>query len=286
MILYKQIREIPEEIIKSKINECMIEDMPDGDKTSDPIFADEQKTTAYFQAEEDLVLSGNILIPHFFDNTFSIELLKKDGDFIKNGEIFAKVNGSARKILSFERTILNLMQRMSGVATITAKYVEIAKPFAVRILDTRKTTPGLRMFEKYSVAIAGGQNHRYNLSSGVLIKDNHIKASGSITNAINSIKSKNFGLPIEVEVENDEQIKEALSCGVDGLLLDNYSPDGLIKVMNLIRKQLNNSEVFVEASGGINLSNLSEYVKTGVDAISSGALTHSVKSANIHLEIE
>lgn len=286
MIKYDQILDIPQNIIKSKIEEFIIEDMPDGDKTSDPIFDNNEVTTALFQAEDDLVLSGTILLKHFFDESFKIETINKDGDFIKNGEIFAKITGSTKEILSKERIILNLMQRMSGIATMTAKYVSIAKPFGVRILDTRKTTPGLRIFEKYSVAIAGGQNHRYNLSSGILIKDNHIKAANSITAAINKIKSKNFNLPIEIEVENDDQIKEALKCGVDGLLLDNYSPDELYKVMDLIRNKLNNKEVFVEASGGINLANLNEYVPTGVDAISSGALTHSVKSANIHLEIE
>lgn len=286
MIKYEQIIDIPENIIKSKINEYFSEDMPNGDKTSDPIFENNEITSAYFQAEDDLVLSGSILLKHFFNSSFSIDIIKKDGDFIKNGDVFAKITGSAREILSKERIILNLMQRMSGVATMTAKYVTIAKPYNVRILDTRKTTPGLRIFEKYSVAIAGGQNHRYNLSSGILIKDNHIKASGSITSAINKIKSKNFDLPIEIEVENDDQIIEALKCGVDGLLLDNYSPDQLYDVMDLIRNKLSNKYVFVEASGGINLSNLKDYVKTGIDAISSGALTHSVKSANIHLEIE
>lgn len=286
MIKYNQILEIPEEIIKNKIQEFILEDMPEGDKTSDPIFADDMQATAYFQAEDDLVLSGNILLPYFFDTSFKLEILKNDGENIKNGEIFAKITGSAKYILSRERIILNLMQRMSGVATMTAKYVEIAKPYAVKILDTRKTTPGLRIFEKYSVAVAGGQNHRYNLSTGILIKDNHIKASGSITKAIDSIKARHFNLPIEIEVENDDQIQEAVKCGVDGLLLDNYSPEGLIMAMDLIRNKLNDKNIFIEASGGINLSNLSEYVKTGVDAISSGALTHSVKSANIHLEIE
>lgn len=286
MIKYNQIKEIPKDVILQKLQEFMLEDMPNGDKTSDPIFPDTAITTAYFEAEEDFVLSGGILLPYFFGDNYKLEILKKDGELIRNGEVIARVTGPARKILALERTILNLMQRMSGIATITHKMVEVAKPYGVIILDSRKTTPGLRVFEKYSVAVAGGQNHRYNLSAGVLIKDNHIKAAGSLRRAIELIKSHNFGLPIEAEVESDEMIKEAIEAGVDGLLLDNYSPDGIRHCVDLVRNQLGRKDIFLEASGGINFSNLADYVQTGVDAISSGMLTHSVKSANLHLEIE
>lgn len=287
MIKYEQILTIPSEVISQKILEFIEEDLPKGDYTSGAIFADSSSvSTAYFQAQENLILSGGVLIPHFFTDKCKVEVLKKDGEYIKDGEIFAKVTGPTGLILSRERIILNLIQRMSATASMTKRFVVIAEPYGVRILDTRKTTPGLRIFEKYSVAVGGGQNHRFDLSSGILIKDNHIKAAGSITNAVNKIKAKNYNLPIEVEVENFEEITEALTVGVDGLLLDNMSPEVLIKAMELIRSFDSGNDVFVEASGGINLENLAEYVKTGVDAISTGAVTHSVKSANIHLEIE
>jgi nicotinate-nucleotide pyrophosphorylase (carboxylating) len=162
----------------------------------------------------------------------------------------------------------------------------MAAPYNVRILDTRKTIPGLRLFEKYAVTVGGGWNHRLDLSSGILIKDNHIQAAGGITNAVNKIRKKNYNLPIELEVENLKQIKEGLNAGVDGFLLDNMTPVNIRKCVSIIRSHPNGKTIFIEASGGITLKTLPDYVNTGIDAVSVGALTHSAKAANIHIEFE
>jgi len=312
MIQYEQIRILPEQYIIQKITEFLAEDMPKGDVTTKAIFSSSNynsqlstpnSITVILQAEEDLIFAGEQILPYCFQRKCAVDLKCKDGDFIKNGEIIASISGTAEVILSHERVMLNLIQRLSGIATMTKKYVDIAKPYGVKILDTRKTTPGLRLFEKYAVTVGSGFNHRLDLSSGILIKDNHIKAAGGIKQAIEMVKNDNpKKLKIEIEVENLDEIKEALDVGVDGFLLDNMSPSNIIEIVKFIRNyivplssdsgNLNNSVplssdsgyIFIEASGGINLSNLSEYVKTGVDAISCGALTHSVKGANIHLE--
>ncbi len=287
MIKYQQITKLPLEEVKLKIQSFIDEDLPNGDFTSDAIFGDVPSiSTAYLQAQEKMILSGGEIIPLFFPEDFKVEVLRKDGDYVADGEIFARITGSTALILSRERIILNLIQRMSAIATMTNRFAKIAEQYNVKILDTRKTTPGLRVFEKYSVAIGGGQNHRYGLSAGILIKDNHIRAAGSISEAVTKVKNKKYGLPIEVEVEDFKEIAEAMKIGVDGLLLDNMTPPEIVKAMEFIRGVPGGNEVFVEASGGINLGNIGEYVKTGVHAISTGAVTHSVKCANIHLEIE
>ncbi len=285
MIEYEQIRTLPEDYILRKIDEFLQEDTPDGDKTTEGIYVSSHKVRAIIQAEDDLVLAGANCLPYFFYSDF-VKKNFNDGDFVQNGAIIAVIETDAAEILTKERTILNLMQRLSGIATFTSKYSEIATPHNVKILDTRKTTPGLRLFEKYAVTMGGGFNHRLDLSSGILIKDNHIQAAGSITNALKTIKSKNFGLPIELEVENDDQIKEALECCLDGFLLDNMNRERTISAVKLIRSYPNGNEIFIESSGGINLTNLSDYVDTGINAISIGALTHSVMGANIHMEFE
>ncbi len=287
MIQYPQITILPEDYVKSKIQSYIEEDLPKGDYTSGGIFSDStSQSSAYIQAEEDMIIAGSSCIKFFYGDNCKIEIFKNDGQFVKNGEIIAKIHGPSGLILSRERILLNLIQRLSGIATMTKKFTVIADPYKVKILDTRKTTPGLRLFEKWAVAVGGGHNHRLDLSSGILIKDNHLKAAGSITNAVNKIKAKNYNLPIEVEVENLEQITEALEVSVDGLLLDNMSPDQLKNAVEFIRKYSVGQDVFIEASGGINLDNLKDFVTTGVDAISSGALSHSIKSANIHMEFE
>jgi nicotinate-nucleotide pyrophosphorylase len=180
--------------------------------------------------------------------------------------------------------MLNLIQRLCGIATLSHEYAEIAKPSNVKILDTRKTTPGLRLFEKYAVAIGGAFNHRLNLSDGILIKDNHIVAAGSVTNAIISARKKGIHLPLELEVDNFDQIHEALKTGVDGFLLDNMKPETIRSAVSIIRASQNGEDVFIEASGGITLENIHPYLDTGINAISIGALTHQAVSKNIRLD--
>ncbi|TNE35805.1 carboxylating nicotinate-nucleotide diphosphorylase [bacterium] len=282
MILYNQIKEIPKEFIKNKIDEFLFEDSPEGDVTTESTVNPDTKVTAQIKAKDNLVLSGRNVVEAMFENLDNLEFYSRDGDWIEKNQIIAELKGNAVEILRKERIFLNLMQRMCGIATNTKKYSDIGKPFNVAILDTRKTTPGLRMFEKYSVCMGGGQNHRYSLSTGILIKDNHIVAAGGVENAVKRCKSRSKDLPIQIEVADKSQIKNAIDSGIDGLLLDNMSPDYLRECVIFAREIEEN--IFLEASGGITLDNLREYVQTGVNAISVGALTHSVKSSDISLK--
>ena len=280
-----QIR-IPDYYIKRKIAEFLLEDAPQGDLTTCGTIDSTIKSTARVIAQENLVFAGEQLIENFFEEPFIVEKKCVDGQNLSNGDVIAVIKGPSDKLLTRERVFLNHLQRLCGIATHTRKYVDIGKPYNVKILDTRKTTPGLRFFEKFAVAVAGGFNHRLDLSSGILIKDNHIKAAGSISNAVIKVKAKNYGLPIEVEVENMNEIKEAIDAGADGLLLDNMPPAQVQQSVEFIRAYAKNKDVYIEASGGINLDTLPDYVVTGVDAVSVGALTHSIKSSEIHMEFD
>ncbi len=286
MIEYPRYTRIPEEYIKEKLNQFLREDSPHGDLTSMLTIPDEMNSTALIICEEHTVFVGQQIIKTCFWDDCLMEINVNDGDFIENGTVIAKIIGKSKYLLLRERVILNLLQRLCGIATETSKYVAKANKFKVKILDTRKTTPGIRLFEKYAVACGGGYNHRLDLSSGILIKDNHIKAAGSISKALNMVKSYNPQFKIEIEAEDIEQIKEAMKFGVDGFLLDNMLPENLIKAVELIRSYPNGKDIFIEASGGITLENVDAYLNTGINAISVGALTHSVKSIKIHMEFE
>lgn len=275
---------IPEFFLKKKIEEFLLEDAPQGDITTSPIFDFPKRISARIIAKEELVFAGWQIIDHFFKDSFDVEIHFDDGIIVGKNNVLATIVGAADKILTRERVLLNLLQRTCGIATLTKKYVDIAKPYKVMILDTRKTTPGLRFFEKFAVAVAGGFNHRLNLSSGILVKDNHIAAAGSITLAIERIKLMKYALPIELEAENLEQIKEGLEAGAEGILLDNMHPKDVRNAVEFIRSSRGGSDIFIEASGGITLDNLEEYCKTGVDAVSVGALTHSYKSSDISMD--
>lgn len=282
MIKYNQIKEIPKDYLKSKLDEFLEEDSPTGDVTTEGTVSTESEVIAELIAKDNLVLAGRNVVESIFENTTEIKFFFEDGEVVNNRQIIATIKGNAIEILRKERIFLNLMQRMCGIATITKKYVDIAKPYNVIVLDTRKTTPGLRMFEKYSVCMGGGQNHRYSLSAGILIKDNHIVAAGSVNEAVEGCKKLNSSLSIQIEVATKEQIPNAIHSGADGLLLDNMSPDYLAECVIFARDI--RKDIFLEASGGITLENLSGYVPTGIDAVSVGALTHSVKSSDISLK--
>ncbi len=285
MIIYPRQTELPEDYIKWKIDEFLREDAPDGDRTSLGSIEMASYSTAEIRAQQDLILAGLPIIRHFYHGDAELEIFFKDGDLVNSGDTIARIGDSTMQILTTERILLNLLQRMCGIATETRRYVDIAEPHGVKILDTRKTTPGLRLFEKYAVAMGGGYNHRLNLSSGILIKDNHLKAGGGVMPTINKIMKYSPEIPVELEADHLEQVKEAMETDVDGFLLDNMDPDMIRRGVNLIRKFAGGDEKFIEASGGITLNNLSDYVTTGIDAISIGALTHSVKSADINMEI-
>lgn len=284
MIKYPQIKSIDKEYINLKLNEFLQEDSPNGDITS--LFSIEPKTegVSIMNAKEDLVFVGEQIIKNFFDDSFKIEFFCQDGDNVKKDEQICRIEGNIHEILRKERIFLNLVQRLSGIATITKKLVQLAEPYGVKVLDTRKTTPGLRVFERYAVSMAGGQNHRFNLSEGILIKDNHLSSSKlSIADLVKKIKLENKdNYPIQLEVDTLEQVKDGIIAKVDGFLLDNMTPDQCIEAVQLVKAS--KSSIFLEASGGINSDNLTGYLPTGIDAVSIGALTHSVKSADINLE--
>ncbi len=261
----------------------ILEDLVDGDVTTDPIFTTE-KTTAKLIAKEQGIIAGCEVFTDVFkfvDESVNIKFSCKDGDKVEPGMELATIEGLTKSILHAERVGLNLMQRMSGVATLTNSYVqEVINP-KTKIYDTRKTTPLLRLFEKEAVVIGGGANHRYNLGDQVLIKDNHIAAAGSITKAVELTKNANPQLLIEVECESIEQVQESLQTNlVDIIMLDNMSNQMMAEAVALI-----NQKCIVEASGNMTISRIGEVSEIGVDRISVGNLTHSYTSLDISLKI-
>ena len=284
MISYVQYNTLPSKYIKNNIKAFLNEDMPEGDITTINTVPKKSTITAKIIAAEDMIFSGKKIIEQCFVDFCTVKMNYEDGQQIFTNDIIGSIQGPAQIILSRERVMLNLVQRLCGITTISKKYSQLAKPFNIKILDTRKTTPGLRLFEKYAVSIGGAFNHRLNLSEGILIKDNHIVSAGSITNAILTMKQIKIKLPIELEVDNLKQIKEALKVGVDGFLLDNMVPEKIEEAVGLIRKDNNSKDIFIEASGGITLNNIDPYLKTGINAISIGALTHHAVSKDIKLD--
>lgn len=285
MIKYAQISDLPEEYIKSKIADFFAEDIPEVDYTTIGTVPEDKITTAYIESQEELIFAGEVVIPHFFDEKYEVKIHFKDGEVVPKNSRIAEIKGNARNLLVIERTLLNLLQRLCGIASMTKTYTKKVGG-RIKVLDTRKTIPGLRLFDKYAVHCGGGNNHRLDLSSGVLIKDNHIFAAGGIKNALEQVKNINKIIPIELEVENFEQIKTAMDIGLDGFLLDNMLPEKCKKAVELIRSYPNGKDMFIEASGGITIDTIEDYSYTGVDATSIGALTHSVKSAEMHIEFE
>jgi nicotinate-nucleotide pyrophosphorylase (carboxylating) len=284
LIDYPQQKHLPDEYIINKLSEFWEEDMPRGDETTQRIIPKNITIKAEIQAMEELVFAGNTIIPHCFGKGCQIEINSDDGDLLSRGDVIGIIGGPARDILSRERVMLNLVQRLCGIATMARQYTRLADPHNVKILDTRKTTPGIRLFEKYAVVMGGAYNHRLNLSDGILIKDNHIASVGSVDKAIESARKAGTGLPLELEVDNLDQIKESLILGVDGFLLDNMDVGNIRTAVSIIRQSENGDNIFIEASGGITLENIQPYLKTGINAISVGALTHRAISKNIRLE--
>lgn len=265
------------------INQALEEDLAWGDITTEGTVPSTKKSSANLVAKQDGIICGLDVferVMKIVDNRTSVIKNFNDGDSIKKGDIIAQIKGFSKSILLAERVALNLLQHMSGIATQTANIVSKLINTNVKIADTRKTTPNLRVLEKYAVRVGGGTNHRFNLADGVLIKDNHINAAGSITNAVNSAKAYiPHTVKIEVETENLEQVQEALDCGADIIMLDNMDIATMRKAVNLINKR-----AITEASGNMGEKDLIEVASTGVDIISIGALTHSVKAMDISLK--
>lgn len=268
-----------------QLQQFLEEDIGLGDITTDSVFPSDQEGQAVFVAKEEFVAAGlNEIAPLVFTTrnpNITCTLLKKDGETVHAGERIFSAQGPVRDLLSAERVALNLVQRMSGIATLTAAFVHQVEGLPVRIIDTRKTTPGLRAMEKYSVRVGGGHNHRFSLADGILLKDNHIAACGSIAKAVQTLRDKApHTLKIEVETENLAQVEECLACGVEIIMLDNMAPAMMRQAVALIGKR-----ALVEASGGVNLANVREIAETGVDLISVGALTHSARAMDISMRL-
>ena len=269
------------QIIQMALNE----DVGTGDITTQTTIPEEKIAYGKFIAKESMVICGIDLANHVFhtiDTTIEFTPFFKDGDFIQKGQCIAEVSGNARNVLTAERTALNFMQRLTGIATRTNEAVKCVIGTNAKISDTRKTTPGLRVLEKYAVRVGGGSNHRFNLADGILIKDNHIAVSGGIKKAVENARANApHTIKIEVEVENKEMLNEAIDAKADIIMLDNMTNDEMAECVKIV-----NGRALVEASGNMGDKDLSEVAKTGVDIISIGALTHTVKAADISLKFK
>lgn len=256
-----------------------------GDITAQATIPEEITAKAALVVKKPGVVAGLTIFERVLkkvDSTIQFEALVPEGTKVDEvPKAVARIQGPSRALLAAERTALNILQRLSGIATVAREYSDLAAPVGIQILDTRKTTPGLRALEKWAVATGGGTNHRFGLFDAILIKDNHIAIAGGVTAAVRSCRTKFPTMPLEVEVTSLEQLKEALGEKAEWIMLDNMSPSTVKEAVQLI-----DGRAFTEISGGVTLQNLSSYLIPGVDAISIGALTHSVKSIDISLEVE
>ena len=276
-----------EELVDKLIDLAFAEDIGDGDHTTLCCIPEDAMGRSHLLIKEDGVLAGVEVAKEVFrrfDPELKVEVLMKDGTRVKKGDIAMIVSGRVRSLLQTERLMLNIMQRMSGIATTTSRYVERLKGTKTRVLDTRKTTPGLRMLEKAAVKIGGGCNQRIGLFDMILLKDNHVDFAGGISNAINRcheyLEKNNLKLKIEIEVRNFDELQQALDCGgIDRIMLDNFTPADTKKAVDIIAGRYE-----TESSGGITFDTLRDYAECGVDFISVGALTHSVKGLDMRFK--
>lgn len=261
------------------------EDMPYGDVTTDNLISEDDFTEAKFIAKSEGIVAGIPVAARVFDLIDSrtrLEILKKDGEAVQKGDIIAIVHGPAAAVLKGERTALNLLQRMSGIATRTRVFVDLVQGYHVSVADTRKTTPGLRYLEKYAVRCGGGRNHRYSLSDAVMLKDNHIAAGGGIIPAVAKVRSNiPHTVKIEVEVEDMDMVRDAVAAGADIIMLDNMNEAQMAEAVGYI-----NHRALVEASGDVTEERICAIAATGVDIISIGRITHSVKALDISLRFK
>lgn len=271
--------------IDNLIINALREDMPLGDITTDNLISPDAVTRASLIAKQDGIIAGLDVVERVFkllDPNISFERKIADGERVSKGDIIALIEGNTRALLKGERTALNLLQRLSGIATKTNTFVKKVEGLPVKIVDTRKTLPGLRYLEKYAVKVGGGSNHRFCLSDGVLIKDNHIAAAGGIKRAVELARNNiPHTIKIEVEVETLEQVQEALDSGADIIMLDNMSLQRMKEAVAVINKR-----AIVEASGNVDLDTVYDIASTGVDIISVGAITHSVNAFDISMRIK
>lgn len=272
----------------SQIGAFLNEDLGRGDITTQATVLHQQRARGRFLAKEPMIVAGLEAAEAVFstlDAQQQIEAFVSDGDEIEEGKVIARTSGFADVLLAGERLALNLMQRLSGVATLTRTFVRAIEGTGAQIIDTRKTTPGLRMLEKYAVVAGGGRNHRFGLDDGVLIKDNHIALAGGVGTAVERARAAVGHLhKIEVEISTEDDLREAIKSGADILLLDNLLPEETMRLVSLARELKAN--LLLESSGGITLDNVRAYAEAGVDLISIGALTHSARAMDISFKIQ
>lgn len=269
--------------VDNLIMQALREDISSEDVTTNAIMRESKAGTADLICKQDGIIAGLDVFKRVFellDDTAKVTFQVKDGDEVKNGQLLAVVEGDIRALLSGERTALNYLQRMSGIATYTNSVAKLLEGSSTKLLDTRKTTPNMRIFEKYAVKVGGGYNHRYNLSDGILIKDNHIGAAGGVKEAVRMAKEyAPFVRKIEVEVENLDMLKEALEAGADIIMLDNMTPEMMKEAVALTR-----GKAETECSGNVTKENIQNIIDIGVDYVSSGALTHSAPILDLSLK--
>ena len=276
------------DIVDDILINALKEDVGNGDITTTSLIPENLVAQASLISRENFVLAGMPFARRVFqllDENVKFKVFKKDENHVWSDQVLIKIKGNARSLLTAERTALNLLQRMSGIASLTESYVDKIKGTGVKIVDTRKTAPGLRFFDKYSVRIGGGHNHRSGLFDGILIKDNHIAVAGGVRKAVRLARVRaQHMLKVEVEVKNISQVKDALTAGADIIMLDNMSVDKMKKAVEMIHVKKGN--IIIEASGNITLDNVSDIAKTGVNLISVGALTHSAPASDISMDVD
>jgi nicotinate-nucleotide pyrophosphorylase (carboxylating) len=265
------------------------EDIGQGDVTTLAIVPPDQQAIGHFMAKAPLVLAGIDPVIEVFtllDDGVAVEAWHRDGDELREGDRTASVRGRARALLTGERVATNLLQRLCGIATLTRRFVEAVRGTKAKILDTRKTTPGLRVFEKYAVTVGGGINHRFGLDDAILIKDNHIRLAGGVSAAIATARQhESRSHRFEVEVATLEELQEALRYDLDAILLDNMNPDTVRQAVTCVRAHEHGSKIIIEASGGMTLDNVRAFAEAGVDWISIGALTHTAPAVDMSFKI-
>lgn len=276
---------LPQFYVDDLIKRAIIEDINYIDVTTDYLVDENDTTAAKFVSKDEGVLAGLDIALRVFtllDETTTFEVFKHDGDTVQKGDIIARISGKTRALLKGERTALNLLQHMSGIATMTNRCVKLVTGTNASITDTRKTIPGLRALQKYAVVCGGGRNHRFNLSDGAMLKDNHIDAYGSLTGAVKALRKKiGHMVKIEVETRTLEELDEALKAGADVIMLDNMDYDTMKEAV-----RRTNGRALLEASGNVTQENIRKVAECGVDIISLGALTHSVKCFDISMRID
>jgi len=272
--------------VREIIRIALEEDIGNGDITTAFLIPEDSESRALIIAKGNFVVAGIPFIKEVFsfsDREVRFNVFINDGSKVMKGDVIAEVTGRTKDLLSGERVSLNILQRLSGIATLTNMFVEKVKGLKTKIVDTRKTTPGLRFMEKYAVRVGGGNNHRFGLFDGILIKDNHIEAVGSITEALRLASEGHHLAKVEVEVENLNDLKEAVEGDSDIVMLDNMSVKDMKEAVNIVRTS--KKDVILEASGNVSLENVREIAETGVDLISIGALTHSATAVDISMKI-